>query len=348
MPTNDIPLTRQQIQTLSTADRVAEFFIRLRYPSDARLPMTAESLQLPEQLADAVQSIELLTQVDDGARLLQVYLFELRSVTVARRQALMRVFRDRNADFLLVLTDDYSRLDFVLLDRDLPGLPGSGIAAKSVSVVPRTLSVDRRDPGRVALRVLRRFTFTEYDRDGEPDTLAQYGKLKSAFAIAEWSQPYFNNRALFSDYYLTERLPESEAWNAEERNRAFRDVRALFAEARPHLSDEGKAATERLTLPLLETLGFTATPSPRGREAGGEGGPDFLLHAAGSDASHPPAAFLLTYPWNRKLDGKDVFRDKVRGESNPGAQVVEGDRICFAPPYWALGVLRNFHEITLN
>ena len=32
--------------------------------------------------------------------------------------------------------------------------------------------------------------------------------------------------------------------------------------------------------------------------------------------------FLLTYPWNRHLDGKDINRDVTHGESNPGAQVV--------------------------
>ena len=218
---DDIPLTHQDVQTLASADHLAEFFARLGYPAEARLPMTTEALQLPEKLADAVQRVELLTQVDDGIRVLQVYLFELTSVTVARTRALTRAFRDRSGNFLLVLTDDYARLDFVLLEREIPGLPGTGVATRAVSVVPRTLSVDRRDPGRVALRVLRRFTFTEYDRDGDPDTIAQYNKLKSAFAIAEWSQPYFNNRALFSDYYLTERLPETEAWQAPARNRAF-------------------------------------------------------------------------------------------------------------------------------
>ena len=308
---NDIPLTHKDIQTLSSADRLAAFFTRLRYPAEARLPMTAEALQLPEKLADAVQRIELLTQVDDGIKVLQVYLFELTSVTVARTRALTRVFRDRSGNFLLVLTDDYTRLDFVLLEREIPGLPGEGITTKAVSVVPRTLSVDRHDPGRVALRVLRRFTFTEFDRDGDPDTLAQYHKLKSAFAIAEWSQPYFNNRALFSDYYLTERLPETEAWNAPERNRAFRAVRALFAEARAQRTVKaGSIAQEALIQPLLETLGFTV-------EAGDEA--DFLLHA---EDTGEPCAFVLAYPWNRYLDGKDTARDPLRGESNPGAQVV--------------------------
>jgi hypothetical protein len=307
---NDIPLTHQHIQDLSSADRLADFFTALNYPADERLPMTAEALQLPERLADAVQHLELLTQVDDGASVLQVYLFNLTSVTVARTRDLARVFRDRFGNFLLVLTDDYSRLDFVLLERELPGHPGSGIASRSVSIVPKTLTVDRRNPGRVDLRVLQRFTFTEFDLEGDPDALAQYQKLKSAFTIAEWSQPYFNNRALFSDYYLTERLPESEAWNAPERNRAFRAVRNLFATTRPEIIQQADAAPEALIRPLLDMLGFTLR---EGEEA------DYLLQVGDPD---DPAAFVLAYPWNRYLDGKDLTRDRERGESNPGALVV--------------------------
>jgi hypothetical protein len=33
-------------------------------------------------------------------------------------------------------------------------------------------------------------------------------------------------------------------------------------------------------------------------------------------------AFVLAYPWNRYLDGKDDYRDDERPEENPGAQVV--------------------------
>ena len=56
------------------------------------------------------------------------------------------------------------------------------------------------------MRTLRRFSYTE------GDTLAQFDKLKAAYEVAYWSEPHFNNRALFSDYYLTERLPDSLEW----------------------------------------------------------------------------------------------------------------------------------------
>jgi hypothetical protein len=51
-------------------------------------------------------------------------------------------------------------------------------------------------PDLVALRVLKRFTFTE------EDAAYQWEKLRSAYMLAEWSEEFFNNRALFSDYYL--------------------------------------------------------------------------------------------------------------------------------------------------
>jgi hypothetical protein len=50
--------------------------------------------------------------------------------------------------------------------------------------------------------VLKHFTFTE------EDAAYQWEKLRSAYMLAEWSEEYFNNRALFSDYYLRERLTD--------------------------------------------------------------------------------------------------------------------------------------------
>jgi hypothetical protein len=306
---DDVQLTRQQIQSLSSADQLAAFFTTLRYPDDARLAMTAEALQLNAALTNATRRVERLTSVAGGA--LQVFLFELTSVTVAHTRALTRAFRNRAGNFLLVLTDDYERIDFVLLQRQVPE-PGS--SRRGVIVRPRTLSVDRRDPGRVALRVLRRFTFTEYTDDGRRDPYAQWDKLNSAYTVAEWSEPLFNNRALFSDYYLNQRLPELDEWNAPERNRAFRRVRGQFAQARRRFADADAATTrDQLIRPLLETLGFRVAPGPGGDE------PDFLLHDEEDDE---PVAFVLAYAWNRYLDGKDDQRDDERPDENPGAQVV--------------------------
>ncbi|MGD2206207.1 MAG: hypothetical protein PVH17_05460 [Anaerolineae bacterium] len=103
---NDRDLTVRHVQALSSADQLADFFAHLHYPTDARISMTPESLQLNTALTNATRRIERLTSVNG---MLQVYLFELTSVTVAHRRALTRVFRNRIGNFLLVLTDDYEQ-----------------------------------------------------------------------------------------------------------------------------------------------------------------------------------------------------------------------------------------------
>jgi hypothetical protein len=40
---DDVPLTREHVQPLSSADQLADFFAHLRYPSGARVPMTPQS-----------------------------------------------------------------------------------------------------------------------------------------------------------------------------------------------------------------------------------------------------------------------------------------------------------------
>jgi hypothetical protein len=312
---DDLALTREQIQGLSSAEALAAFFARLGYPAEARLPMTTEALGLSSDLARAVRNIERLTSVEEGA--LEIYLFELKSVTVGHTRALARAFRDRAGNYLLVLTDDYQRLDFVLLERVLPEGNGRGIGRKGITLRPRVLTVDRRNPDKVSLRVLRRFTFTEFDPDGEPDPYAQYDKLQSAYVVAEWSEPLFNNRALFSDYYLNQRLPDLPEWDDPTRNQAFREVRGLFADARRRFGGEnGVKVRQELIQRLLEALGFGVDPGSGGME------PDFRLFAAAISNLQSPVSFVLAYPWGRYLDGKDETRDAERPEENPVAQVV--------------------------
>ncbi len=327
---DDLELTREQVQSLSTAEAVASLFAYLGYPGDTRLPMTAEALGLNADLTRAARRIERLASVEAGA--LEIYLFELKSVTVGHTRALARTFRDRAGNYLLALTDDYDRLDFVLLERALPEQSGNGISRKGISLRPRVLTVDRRNPNPVALRVLRRFTLTEYDADGEPDPYAQYDKLQSAYVVAEWSEPLFNNRALFSDYYLNERLPGLPEWNDPARNQAFRAIRDHFAGARRRFSGQDSAALRRqLIQPLLETLGFQVETV---EENGDSPTPDFRLTIPNSPFTIHHSPFVLAYPWSRYLDGKDESRDSDRPEENPGAQAVSLLEAGEAP--WAI------------
>lgn len=315
---NDKNLTPAEVQALADKDSLAAFFASLGYDTEGCLLLTAAALGITaEQLQRQIKSIEQLASQKNGAEPLYVYLVELTSVTIAATQGLARALKNREGNYVLVLTDDYERLDFVLLERTLPQSNGSILSPRQVSVRPRILTVHRRNPSRVRLRVLRRFTYTEADSD------AQYDKLLSAYTVAEWSEPLFNNRALFSDYYLNERLPELQEWQ-EHPETVYHRFQALFADFRKHLSDDNQATMQGLLMPALEALGFLAVKD--------QGPAALSLRTA--DAPDKPIAFCLAYSWNRYLDGRDETRDTDSPEENPGALVVSNLDSGEAP--WAI------------
>ncbi len=324
MLTDDYELTREDIQGLSSRDALAAFFAKLGYDTNARLVQNAAAMGFgSDLLKSSIMHIERLASQDGG--LLEVYLVELKSVTVATTRALTQAFRNLSVQHpLLVLTDDYQRLDFVLVERysalsidghvsPVPGLSPPG--ALRVGVRPRVLTVNRLKPDAVALRVLRRFSYTE------SDSFAQEDKLLSAYEVAAWSEPYFNNRALFSDYYLVQRLPESQPWNdpaeAAAMTRAYHDLRDLYADARETFANQPAAvARAKLLHPALTALGFAP---PKASENGAS---YHLLHEGKSGSQQAPLALCLAYPWGRNLDGKDEQRDGETPDANPGAVVV--------------------------
>ncbi len=310
---HDFDLQLAHLQALSGRDAVAALFALLGYNTEARLTQTTEAMGLTaEGLRREVRHVERLADQEDGA--LQVYLCELRAVTVANTQLIARAARQRAGNFLWVLTSDYERLDFVLFEPQLPEAaeaPGA-ITHKGAYLRPRTLTVNRRDPGSVALRVLRRFSYTEADAD------YQFDKLRSAYTIAEWSEPYFNNRALFSDYYLKERLPDTPEWAETERLGAtLRQFQALYADARARVNRQPEAAIRRDLLgPALKALGFEAQAEKRKAKDEGAAA-DYVLRAGDK-----PVALANAYVWDRSLDGRDELRDPETPDENPGALVV--------------------------
>src|SRR5713101_9596286 len=322
----DLELSREDIQLLSSRDSLAAFFAKLGYDTNDRLVQNVAAMGFTsDNLKSAITHIERLASQD--ARMFEVYLFELKSVTIANTQGIVRAFRNRPGDYLLVLTDDYQRLDFVLVERYSAELPKSqetfGLppASRQVGIRPRVLTVNRRKPDEVALRVLRRFSYTE------SDTIAQYEKLLSAYDVADWSEPFFNNRALFSDYYLTTRLPDSPEWkNAAEAGamtRAFRQLRELYADVRETFANQlEEVVRARLLEPVLATLGFVARPVKASTNGTPE--PDYRLYPASATghATDKPLALCLAYTWGRNLDGKDEQRDNQTPDENPGAVVV--------------------------
>ena len=307
--TDDRNISVADVQTLATRDGVAAFFAALGYRTDSRQPQSVSAMGITAgPLSRQIEHIERIAVHDDGAEPIDLYLIELTSVTIAATQGLARALRNRAGNYLLVLTDDYERLDFVLLQRSLPGTPASPMTARQVSVRPRILTVNRRNPSQVQLRVLRRFTYTESDAD------AQYDKLLSAYTVAEWSEPLFNNRALFSDYYLNQRLPELTEWR-ERPEDAYHRLRDLLPRLRQQANtDDGGTTDQTPVESTFEALGFNAV------KAAGEDAPDYRLFDP--DNPEKPVAVCLAYSWNRYLDGRDEARDAQTPDENPGARVV--------------------------
>lgn len=323
--TDDRDLKPSDLQTLSSRDGVASFFAALGYRVDSRLAQTPQAMGItPLGLQRQIRYIERIADQENGT--LQIYLVELRSVTQANLQGIARAFRNRVGQFLLVLTSDYEDLDFVLLERVLPGRTEQGIGTRQVSIRPRTLTVNRRDPGPVALRVLRRFTFTEGDAD------AQYDKLLSAYAVADWSERFFNNRALFSDYYLNDRLRSLPEWS-EDPKPAYKRLRELYAGSPAKFTGNPESLLRReLFEPVLTALGFEARQGKPSTVDEVE--PDYRLFAPDAKANGMPLAVCLAYVWGRLLDGKDETRDSETPEENPSFAVVSLLERAEAP--WAI------------
>src|SRR5438105_6931985 len=118
----DYELSREDIQLLSTRDALAAFFAKLGYDTNDRLVQNVAAMGFTsDNLKSAITHIERLASQD--GRMFEVYLFELKSVTIASTQGIVRTFRNRPGDYLLVLTDDYNPLDFVLVQRYSSELP---------------------------------------------------------------------------------------------------------------------------------------------------------------------------------------------------------------------------------
>jgi type I restriction-modification system DNA methylase subunit len=291
----DENLTSSDLQDLGSADALTAFFARLGYNTNARLVQAPAALGIGQQdLVKAIEHSERLSE--DGG--LRVYLFKFNSVTKLLTDQLAKFFKSRSGEFLLVLVDDYKELDFVLLRRE----PSEKDPAKLIQTQSK-LTLDRRRPSPVALRVLRRITFTE------ADPYAQFDKLKAAFDVAEWSEPHFNNRRLFTDHYLSHRLPEDEAWKEDPKAAFKRLAQTYSAEGSTKLV--GMSATDlqaTLFKPVFEGLGFSSFAVAGAGEA--------LAMGVGGK----PLVLALCYRWNRPLDAKDPGGD--REDENPASKVV--------------------------
>ena len=313
-PSFDLDLGAKDLQAVADVESLAQLLSRLGYDTTGRTPQVAEHLGITaEGLQRAIKRVELLAT---QAGFFQVYLFEVASVTLATTRGIAKAFRDKVGNFLLVLTTrDYERLDFVLVDRtpaearpELPGKP----APPELKL--RSLTVERRNPTRVQLRVLRRFTWTEADQ------FYQFDKIRAAYDIADWSEEHFNNRALFSDHYLLTRLRERPEW-LEDPKTSFQALQALLRQAAQRFAGKAEqAARDGLLEPALRALGFELRPGERATSDASE--PDYRLFVPGAKTDAKPAALCLAYAWDRSLDGKDEQRDPENPGENPAFRVV--------------------------
>ncbi len=307
----DKEINRQRIQELNNAEAIGAFFAYLGYDTNNRIQQAPANLGITSETIQ--RQIKRIERIADQRGLLSVYLIEMSLVTVAGIQGIMRPLRNRAGQYLFVLTEDYDQIDFVLLQRITPEGEGKGLTQRQVGVRPRALTVDRRNPDSVALRVVRRFSYTELD------PFAQFDKLVSAFSVAEWSEPLFNNRALFSDYYLNFRLPEDPAWKDDPKP-SYQKFLDLFSETPRRWGGRSiKEVSPGLLEPAFRLLGFGLKRDPRDSE----GVPNPHYHLSHPESKNGESlAVCLAYPWGRSLDGKDEARDKDKPNENPGQIVI--------------------------
>ncbi len=302
----DLDLTAKDISSLSSADAVAGFFTNLGYPTGERKALTASSLGLTGDTAGAIHSIELLAADDDDE--FRVVFAKVRSITAKVRHDLARKLGQTGSDHLIVLAGNFDVLEFVLIDkraRQQRGPVGGG----TVQIIPRTVTVNRKGNTTIDRRVLRRLTWTG------SDGLDQFEKLRSVFESAAFTSHYFQNRALFADHYLQQRLPDDAAWR-DNPSEPFAQTKRLLRNARCRWTGKGEQVVrEELFEPLWKMLGFKAKVNKRADQDHWE--PDYLL--TGKDGK--PRTVALVYRWDRWLDGPDLS-DPDTPEENPGAAVV--------------------------
>ena len=307
----DIDLYPNDILALASSAQLEQFFERLGYQRTS-VELDPVQLGLTELLQIQVRSRRLIATGRDADNDIQIVLLEMRSLAMNHTQAIVQGLRQKPGNYLLILTVDYSVFDFVLLERTRSESAGSANAARYL-IYPRVLTVHRDKPGPVVLRVLKRLTYTEMD------DLAQWDKLRSAYSLAEWSEPDFNNRALFSDYYLKHRLTDPDfhpIWKDDVRGIGG-TIKALIGGASSRYIRKPDAVLRaELIEPLWRAMGFAFTHN---------GKHEYTLSEPGKPDK--PLALALTYPWNRNLDAQESTdpkesRDLETPAEIPGASIV--------------------------
>lgn len=170
MPNGD--MTTGDVQTASSPGGLQQFLARLGYNVSDPVDQTAASLGIAERVQHQIlraRRVAAQREAPGVPPALEVYAFEVIALTADLRKAVVSSFRDKPANVLLILTTrDYDPLDFVLAQKSLRQSRGPG---GQVAVSHQLLSVDRRNPSRVHLRVLERM------RNKAADPYVQFDRL---------------------------------------------------------------------------------------------------------------------------------------------------------------------------
>ncbi|MCC6575006.1 MAG: Eco57I restriction-modification methylase domain-containing protein [Planctomycetes bacterium] len=295
---DDRNLTEHDVMGIKDREALVRFIAHLGYTTDARQPQTPDTLSIGQDaLKRAIKHVERIAADGD----LQVFLFELSSLTLGHRRSIVNQFNNKMGDFLFVLTTpEYERLDFVLLERfrKEAGDEDTGPTPSHPRARPLAVSVERRKPSKEALRALRRMTFTC------ADGFDQHEKLVSVFRVAQWSEPRYNNVALFSDHYLNHRLPDEPEWqDTDGVKTAYKAIRAVG----DHNKTEQRKDVDDTVIQVLKLMGH----KPEAAKA----------HDDGPMLKLSENVVCFAYPWNRALDTKDD-KDPTRPDDIPAARVV--------------------------
>ena len=320
--TTDLDVMPKEVVELASPDAITAFLGKLGYDTAKRTLLSPEAVGLAGESASAIKRIELLSE--DPEQFLRVVFAQPKSLTAKVRNDLVRVLGRSTLDHLLILASDFDTLEFVFLDKRKREQKGPA-AGERIQVVPKTIGVSRRSPSRLDLRTLRRFTWTGRD------ALEQFDKLRSVFDAAAYTGEYFQNRGLFADHFLRDRLREDPAWR-DNPSAIFAFVRDLLRDAQSRWSGMDKdTLRNQLLEPLFKKLGFKPTVNRPSKTDQTQ--PDYLLYGGtllgGTGVSpvrsggtpDPPLTAAFVYAWDRWLDGPDL-NDTDTPEENPGACVV--------------------------
>jgi hypothetical protein len=156
----------------------------------------------------------------------------------------------------------------------------------------------------------------------------------------------YDNRKLFSDHFLEDRLPSWPEFTALEPQRLLGDLATLLDQERSGLPSANEAQTEeRFIKPILERLGFAFTVQAGVATAGGRRQPDYALfdddddraaaaQRSGAERFHRAVAVCDAKRFDRPLDKRG--KEGALSE-DPVAQIIH--YIAITRTRW--GVLTN-------